>query len=541
MLQISNIPPILAVGVLTIFVDIILGVVVYLNNRKSSTNIIFALLNLATVFLISSNLLGTYIPDLTTKLFWVRMVMFSAVCLGYLFYLLAKTFPNNKTDINFPDAIFSTGVAILAGILTLTPLVFSGITGVSVDGVPSPKAEPGIIIFGIAVFYFVFYGLYRLIVKYKRAKSVEKSQIGYFLVGAGIMLSSFLVFNFVFVVLLNITVSINFTSVFVSTFIVFTSYAILRYGLLNIKVIATQLFVFSLWIFILIRMLVANDRVELISNLVLFVLTVVVGIFLMRTVVQEVEQREKIQKLAEDLEKANERLKELDQLKSEFVSLATHQIRGPLTAIKGYASLIIEGDYGELPKSFKEPIDTIYESSQSLVVIVEDFLNVSRIEQGKMKYDFTSFDLRDLVNEVITEAQPIIEKKGLTISAIICPKPVLVKADRGKIKQVVGNIIDNSVKYTPKGSISVSLTADRTTNKALLQVKDTGVGIRAETIPHLFQKFSRAEDASKVNILGTGLGLYVASQMIKAHGGRIWVESPGEGLGATFFVELGLA
>jgi len=242
------------------------------------------------------------------------------------------------------------------------------------------------------------------------------------------------------------------------------------------------------------------------------------------------------QKLGE----ANERLKELDQLKSEFVSLATHQIRGPLTAIKGFASMMIEGDYGEVPKTLQEPVDTIYQSSQSLVVIVEDFLNVSRIEQGKMKYDFTDFDLCALANEVVNEDRVIIEKRGLNVSAAICPSPVTVHGDRGKLKQVIGNLLDNSMKYTPKGSIMLSLVSNKASKKVLLSIKDTGVGIRAETIPHLFHKFSRAEDASKVNILGTGLGLYVAKEMIKAHGGRIWVESPGEGKGATFFVELAL-
>ncbi|MDO8483177.1 MAG: GAF domain-containing sensor histidine kinase [bacterium] len=237
---------------------------------------------------------------------------------------------------------------------------------------------------------------------------------------------------------------------------------------------------------------------------------------------------------------ANERLKELDQLKSEFVSLATHQIRGPLTAIKGYASMMIEGDYGEVPTSLKDPIDTVYRSSQSLVVIVEDFLNVSRIEQGKMKYDFSDFDFCVLVNEVVNESRPIIEKRGLNVGTTICPAPVTVRGDRGKLKQVIGNLFDNSMKYTPKGSINLTLESNKISKKVLLSIKDTGVGINAETIPHLFKKFSRAEDASKVNILGTGLGLYVASEMIKAHGGRVWVESEGVGKGATFFVELSL-
>lgn len=326
--------------------------------------------------------------------------------------------------------------------------------------------------------------------------------------------------------------------IFFSLYPVILAYAILKHHLFDIKVVATELLTFAIWIFILVQTILSETLQARLTNGVLLILVVFFGILLIRSVISEVSQREKIEKLAGELEKANERLKELDQLKSEFVSLATHQIRGPLTAIKGYASMMIEGDYGEVPENLRETIDTIYQSSKSLAVIVDDFLNVSRIEQGRMKYDFTTFDLCALVNEVVNEAKPNIEKKGLAISVGVCPEPINIKGDRGKIKQVIGNILDNATKYTPKGSINVSLLSDKAAGKVTLAVKDTGVGIRPETIPHLFQKFSRAEDASKFNLFGTGLGLYVAKEMIKAHGGRIWVESFGEGKGSTFFVEL---
>lgn len=321
-----------------------------------------------------------------------------------------------------------------------------------------------------------------------------------------------------------------------SLYPVISGYAIFRYQLFDTKVITTELLTFSLWIFILIRALLATTPREQVMDGLLLFLTVIFGIFLIGSVMREVEIREKIQKLAENLEHANDRLKELDRLKSEFVSFATHQIRGPLTSIKGYASLMIEGDYGAVPDNIKEPIHIIFQSSQAMATIVEDFLNVSRIEQGRMKYEWSVFDLRELVNQAVTEAKPAVERKGLTISVSLGSAPLVVRADKGKIKQVIGNLLDNAVKYTPKGGITVTLVGEQ--GKARLSINDTGVGIRSETIPHLFQKFSRAEDASKVNILGTGLGLYVAKEMIKAHTGKVWVESPGEGKGSTFFVEL---
>lgn len=239
------------------------------------------------------------------------------------------------------------------------------------------------------------------------------------------------------------------------------------------------------------------------------------------------------------LSDANNRLKELDKLKSEFVSLATHQIRAPLTSIKGYISLVKEGDFGPVTPEVLGALDIVFQSTNNLVTIVGDFLDVSRIEQGKMKYDFTDFDAQELVNQVVIEQKPNVEKKGLVLNYVFEQgKNYMIHGDRGKIKQVVGNIIDNSIKYTPQGSIGVDLS--HKDDKILVKVFDTGVGIPQSTIPKLFQKFTRAANANETNILGTGLGLYVAKQMIEAHKGRVWAESEGEGKGAQFYIELPL-
>ena len=421
-----------------------------------------------------------------------------------------------------------------------------------------PSAGPGYYLFVLFYIIVVPFSFYQLIRGYSKSIGFKSEQIRYF------MVASFLGFGggvTAFLFTFNIQVP-PYGIVLFAFYPVIIAYGITQHHIFNVKVIATELLTFSIWIFVLARILVADTVQDQIINGALLFFLVVSGILLIRSVMQEVSQREKIEKLAKDLELANDRLKELDQLKSEFVSLATHQIRGPLTAIKGYISLMLEGDYGEVPQNLKEPIGVIAQSSQSLSVIVEDYLNVSRIEQGKMNYDFTVFDLNVLAGEVVNEMKPNIEKKGLTISLQVSPEPANIQADIGKIKQVIGNLVDNAVKYTPavnvgdaqsagqspsptstagytpKGSIAVSLDLNKPDKKVTLKIKDTGVGVRPETIPHLFKKFSRAEDASKANILGTGLGLYVAHEMIKAHGGRVWVESEGEGKGATFFVEL---
>lgn len=234
---------------------------------------------------------------------------------------------------------------------------------------------------------------------------------------------------------------------------------------------------------------------------------------------------------------ANDKLKVLDQQKSEFISVASHQLRAPLTAIKGYASMVLDGDFGELSDRVKEAVEIIFKSSHSLVSIVGDYLDISRIEQGKMKYDFVDFDLKELINTAIEEVQPTIGLEKLKLSfAFEKNQDYMLHGDQGKIKQVILNIIDNAIKYTKEGFIKVTL--GREGNNLRVAVKDSGVGISPQVLPHLFEKFTRAPDASKTNILGTGLGLYVAKRMIEAHKGRVWAESEGDGKGSQFYVEL---
>jgi signal transduction histidine kinase len=200
--------------------------------------------------------------------------------------------------------------------------------------------------------------------------------------------------------------------------------------------------------------------------------------------------------------------------------------------------MVLEGDFGPTTDPIKETVSKILKSTSDLVVLVGDFLDVSRIEQGRMQYNFEHFDIAEEVETVITELKPTIEKAHLTVSYDIDKNlNYAVDGDRGKLKQVIGNLIDNSIKYTPHGSIHVWLTR-KENNKILITISDTGVGIKKEVLPNLFEKFSRAPDASKTNILGTGLGLYIAKKMVEAHHGRIWAESAGENKGASFFVEL---
>lgn len=319
-------------------------------------------------------------------------------------------------------------------------------------------------------------------------------------------------------------------------FIGFLSYIIVKFKSFNLKIIGAQALVIFIWFALFAVLFVRNLEFTRYIVLITLVLVGILGVILVRGVKKERAQLEKIQELAKDLEKANVRLKALDKEKTELVSLASHQLRAPMTAIKGYISMIFEGDYGEVPKVMMDPIKRIFTSTQSLVQIVGDFLDVSRIELGTMKFNFTDFDLKCLVSQIVEELKPNIEISKLEFKFESPDEKFPLHGDETKLKQVFNNLIDNSLKYTKKGSVHVSLNKEG--DRYIFKVKDTGIGMQSELIPKLFDKFTRASNANEANVIGTGLGLYVAKQMVEKHNGKIWAESEGEGKGSTFVVEI---
>jgi len=205
--------------------------------------------------------------------------------------------------------------------------------------------------------------------------------------------------------------------------------------------------------------------------------------------------------------------------------------------------MLLEGSFSKVPKENEGPVKKIYQSSKNLVNIVEDFLNVTRIEQGRMKYEFEPVDMESLAMEAIDEIKPSTEEAGLYISIETDGnKDYIARADKGKIRQVMLNLIDNATKYTPTGGIKIKLSKDVTGKKVVVSISDTGIGISPELLKHgMFEKFNRGENSTKMHANGSGIGLYIAKEIIKGHKGRIWGESDGEDKGSTFFFEVPMA
>lgn len=238
-----------------------------------------------------------------------------------------------------------------------------------------------------------------------------------------------------------------------------------------------------------------------------------------------------------ELRGANIRLQQLDRAKSEFISLASHQLRTPLTIIKGYISMMLEGAWGEVVGKKKEQLEKVYSSNERLIKLVEDLLTVSRIESGRLEFDWQTISLEEMVDSVIKEFDQVVDKKKLYLK-FIRPKKDLpkVKIDSLKIRQVIQNLVDNALHYTREGGATIRLKAGK--NKVIFSIQDTGVGIPPKEQVVLFEKFSRGKDIGRIHTEGVGLGLYLGAKMIEAHQGRIWVESEGKNKGSTFYFEL---
>ncbi len=525
---------ILTAGVLNLF----LGLVVWLRDIRNRLNVGFWIFSLSTVFLILLDFVFRYFPTLfILKSSYAFATLVPLTALIWILEICKIKLSSIKPVIRF--FLFAPGVLFffLPYIDGLVVKEISSLTLLGYKGILGP-------LFVSYSLYFLFYVLIFIILLYKAQNNssdkLYKLQIrfvilGIFLYGFSALTASLILPNFfnIFDYTLLDAPSLIF-------FVGFTAYSILKLHLFNIKVIATELLVFSLSGFIFIRALLSEERSEQLINGGMFICIVVVGTFLIKSVIREVSQRERIEKLAKDLQQANDRLRELDRQKSEFVSFATHQLRAPLAAMLGYSSLLLEGEMGKLEPASRNGISRIFDSTRTLVSIVDDYLNITRIELGTMKYAFETISLKQLILDIIAELKPNIDKAKLDFSfeAENSGRNYHVTADRDKLKQVFVNLIDNSIKYTPSGYVKLNLSYNKLRHKFVFVMKDSGVGIDPEVLPRLFQKFSRAKNANKVNIKGTGLGLYVAKEIVEAHHGNIYVDSPGEGRGSTFTVEL---
>lgn len=473
-------------------------------------------------------------------IFFGNVAYVAALGIGTSLYLFSLVFPNNKgISLWRVFLIFTPFFVFLSGLLINPHFLIKGII---IDGL---EKEVTVDVFGWVTFTVFFVSLYilglnRLWETAKNAKAFVKKQLLIIIVSLCITGVGGMLFNLVIASpFFKIFDYLWSGPIFSTAVAVAIMYSVFRFHLFNVKVFLAELFIVLLWIFTFLRMLVfVNRDQEVILNVLLFVLSFVLGVLLLKSIRKEAQARELVEKQAEDLALINEQLKSLDKLKSEFISLASHQLRSPLTVIKGYASTLTDGIVGDLTPKQTEIVRHIYTSAQGLTSVVEDFLNVTKIEQGGMKYMFAEIDLQNIVKELVSEMKIAAEDKHLEFFLTIDETGRYhMNVDGVKLKQVFLNLIDNSIKYTQSGFVKVSLKENKEDHTIIFAVNDSGVGVTEETKERLFTKFSRGEGGI-LNAGGSGLGLYLAQEIVKAHKGKITIDSEGLGKGSTFSVIL---
>jgi len=241
---------------------------------------------------------------------------------------------------------------------------------------------------------------------------------------------------------------------------------------------------------------------------------------------------------AQASEKAATRLVELDAFKSDFISKAAHELRTPMLPIRVQTHILASSLAAQSDVRQRKALDSLERNLDRLNRLVDDLLEASRVQSGRVKLEKQAFDLADLVDEAVESFEAVAKQFGVRL--VWRPrKGLIVDADPSRMMQVLHNLLGNAFKFTPSGG-TVTITLEPAGPKARLAVRDTGAGIRTDEIGLLFQPFSRTSVGKENKAPGTGLGLYVTKGIVEEHDGRVWVESRGENQGATFMVELPL-
>jgi len=312
-------------------------------------------------------------------------------------------------------------------------------------------------------------------------------------------------------------------------FVVYMGILIVRFKTFHANLIAAQALIVALIVLIASQFTFVRTTTNIVLISITLLLTTTAGFVLIRSVKREIKQREEIEKLAKDLEKANKQ-------QIILIHFITHQIKGFVTKSRNIFSMIREGEFGIVPDTMKPMVEEGFKSDTKGVNTIQEILNAANIKSGKVTYNKESFDLKALIDETAQELKANADAKGLILKIDTGSAPLMYPGDKGQLVNALKNLIDNSIKYTPKGEIRIALSQEGSLIR--FSVEDDGVGITKEDMTHLFTEGGHGANSTKINVESTGFGLYIVKNIVEAHNGKVWAESEGEGKGSRFVVEL---
>ena len=519
-----------AIIVINFIVVLLLYTVISHTRLKDTKSRVFLLLGVSILSWVD----GAYLARIfglhhDLSLLLLRIAWIATPVVFYSVYLISLILMKKDTT--------HTRVRLFLGLLTF---VFSALTAFSDLIIKDLKFTGGNvdIVYGTA-FYPFLVGIIIIIIATLQPMYRNKinSSAKSFLVGVVIFYIMNAIFNITLPVFFGVTY-LYFLGDYSTSFLLgFTSYAIIRHKLFDIKLIASEALIITIWCVLFARIFLLNHSLtEASIDTFVFAVSVLMGIFLVRSVKGEITQREKLEKVTRELSETNRKLTTIDEKKNEFISMAAHELRAPLTAVRGFLSMVIDGDTGPITPKATEFLRDSMVSSERMIRLVNNMLDVGRIEEGRLTLTPSLFSMSKVVNAVHGEFQGEAMNKGLNFTAEIAANPAdQVFVDEDKIHEVLVNLVSNAIKYTEKGNVIIALT-NPNPDTVRIEVKDTGAGISAEEQKKLFQKFYRVQSVVGKTI-GTGLGLYISKLLIERFGGTIGLISE-SGQGSNFWFEL---
>ena len=493
-------------------VSITFGILVISKNWRDRMNQIFFFMTISFAVWSFSYWQWQLSTDYDTAMMWVRILSIGSLFIPILFYHWVIKLVNANTAVNKILLWLAYSAAVVILLFARTNLFIAGLERKSFFQFWPNAGIAYNVYFSYIYVGLILYTVYLLLRSYKTAEDVnKKGQILYIIFavifGFGGGLSNFPLWWGI-----NIPPYGNFLA---AAFPFLFGYSILKYKFFNIRAIIAELMVFSLMIFMLIIVLMADNWTLRLVYGLFFVLTSVVGVILIRN---------------------SYTVDNLNKAQSETMNFITHQIRGVFTDTKAGLAAMIEGDFGAIPDTMKDMARRMLESQNRGVGEVETFLKADRIDNGTVKYEMKPFDFKQMLVQLVEQEKSRAEGKKLHYEVQISDGDYNIDGDQVYINQVVFNLIDNAIRYTPSGSIEVSLSCKD--NDIIFSVKDSGVGVNEEDGKKLFTKYGHGKDSRKINTDSNGLGLFIVKGIVDGHHGKIWYQSGGTGKGTTFFVEL---
>lgn len=511
---------------ITTFANSILSLFV-LFGKKDKTNIIYSIFVLFASMWAVGLAFFFIEPDITRSLYIANFYYVAAAGIPLFFLYFTLVFPerillkkNIKILIFIPLVVLIMAFLVDKNFLIKEVFLYGNQKDVSINYINYFSYSLYFIIFVLLSYVNLFKSYLKSVNLY------EINQLKFIIIGTSIGFIFGMFFN-LFLPLLGYYQYIWLGPIFSFSMVASIGYSINKHHLFDIKVVATEILTFILWLVILVRTLFAETLNEQILNGSLLVATIVVGVFIIRSVIKEVRLREQIEKLADDLKAANAG-------QANLMHFMNHQVKGRFGNAKNIFAELLTNDYGEIPEFAKPLLEKGLDETTKGVDYVQSILKGASAESGTLPYDMKQINFKSLVEEVALKQKEFIEKKDLKFNLEIGEGDYSVWGDSLELGEAIKNIIDNSLNYTPTGNISVLLK--NSDKEIVLEVKDTGVGISKEDMEKLFKSGGRGAQSLKINTNSTGYGLAFSKGVIEAHKGKISAYSEGEGKGSAFTI-----